>query len=66
MAEMDKKQFMQRFLEEVINRKNLAAVDELVAEDFIEHLPFPRLLRSNPTGTADTAFRNVAQIDIKP
>ncbi len=32
---------MQRFVEEVINKKNLNAVNELVAEDFVEHIPFP-------------------------
>lgn len=32
---------MQRFAEEVINGKNLAAIDELVAADFVEHIPFP-------------------------
>jgi steroid delta-isomerase-like uncharacterized protein len=35
------KQFMQRFVEEVINKKNVDAVDQLVAEDFVEHVPFP-------------------------
>jgi steroid delta-isomerase-like uncharacterized protein len=37
----DNKQFMQRFVEEVINKKKLDAVNELVAEDFVEHIPFP-------------------------
>ena len=37
----DNKRFMQRFVEETINKKNLDAIDELVAEDFTEHLPFP-------------------------
>jgi steroid delta-isomerase-like uncharacterized protein len=30
-----------RFVDEGINNKNLAVLDELVAEDFIEHVPFP-------------------------
>ena len=30
-----------RFIEEVLNKKNLAAADELVAEDFVELDPFP-------------------------
>jgi steroid delta-isomerase-like uncharacterized protein len=30
-----------RFGDEVIGKKNLDALDELVAEDFIEHVPFP-------------------------
>lgn len=37
----DNKQFMRHFVEEVINKKNLDAVNELVAEDFVEHIPFP-------------------------
>ena len=32
---------MQRFVDEAINRKNLDAIDELVAEEFVEHVPFP-------------------------
>ena len=30
-----------RFIEEVLNEKNLAAADELVAEDVVELDPFP-------------------------
>ncbi|MBD2755716.1 ester cyclase [Spirosoma validum] len=41
MSLEENKQFMNSFIEEVINKKNLAAADKLVAEDFIEHLPFP-------------------------
>ena len=37
----DNKQFMRRFVEEVINRKNLDAIDEFAAEDFVEYVPFP-------------------------
>lgn len=37
----ENKTFMSNFIEEVINKKNLDAVDDLVAADFIEHLPFP-------------------------
>lgn len=37
----DNKQFMRRFVEEIINKKNLAAIDGLVSEDFVEHVPFP-------------------------
>ena len=35
------KQFMQRFVEEAINKKNLDAIDEFVDKDFVEHVPFP-------------------------
>ncbi|GAB3546811.1 ester cyclase [Spirosoma fluminis] len=41
MSQEENKKFMASFIEEVINKKNLAVTDELVAEDFIEHLPFP-------------------------
>jgi len=37
----DNKRVIRRFVDEVINRKNLDAIDEIVAEDFIEHIPFP-------------------------
>ncbi len=37
----ENKRFMRRFVKEVINQKNLAALDELVADEFLEHLPFP-------------------------
>ncbi len=37
----DNKQFMRRFVEEAINQKNFDALNELVAEDFVEHIPFP-------------------------
>lgn len=37
----ENKKFMNYFIEEVINRKNLDAANDIVAEDFIEHLPFP-------------------------
>jgi steroid delta-isomerase-like uncharacterized protein len=41
MTPQENKQFMQRFIEEVINQKNVQAIDELVIEDFVEHIPFP-------------------------
>jgi len=41
MTSDENKQIIQRFVEETINRKNLDAIDELVAENFIEHVPFP-------------------------
>src|SRR5215217_5270504 len=37
----ENKQFMQRFIEEVMNQKNLAAIDRMVTDDFVEHIPFP-------------------------
>jgi steroid delta-isomerase-like uncharacterized protein len=37
----ENKKFMSNFIEEVINKKNLDAADDLAAADFIEHLPFP-------------------------
>ena len=41
MITVDSKKFIQRFVDETINNKNLDAIDELVAEDFVEHVPFP-------------------------
>ena len=41
MTPDENKRFIQRFVEETINKKNLHAIDELVAKDFIEHVPFP-------------------------
>jgi steroid delta-isomerase-like uncharacterized protein len=35
------KSFIRRFIDEVINQKNLDAIDGLVADDFVEHVPFP-------------------------
>lgn len=37
----ENKKFMSYFIEEVINNKNLNAADDIVAEDFLEHIPFP-------------------------
>ena len=37
----ENKKFMNHFIKEVINNKNLNAANDLVAEDFIEHVPFP-------------------------
>jgi steroid delta-isomerase-like uncharacterized protein len=41
MTPEENKLFIQRFVEETINRKNLDAIHELVAENFVEHVPFP-------------------------
>lgn len=30
-----------RFIDEVLNKRNYSVMDEFVAEDFIEHVPFP-------------------------
>jgi steroid delta-isomerase-like uncharacterized protein len=35
------KKFMAHFIDEVINARNIDAIDNLVAENFIEHIPFP-------------------------
>ena len=37
----ENKKFMTYFIGEVINNKNLQAADDIVAEYFIEHIPFP-------------------------
>ena len=41
MTPEENKKFMNDFIEEVINNKNLDAANKLVAEDFIEEVPFP-------------------------
>ena len=41
MAPEENKLFIQRLVEEIINRKNLDALNELVAANFVEHVPFP-------------------------
>ena len=33
--------FIRRFVDEAINRRNAAAIDQMVAEDFLEHVPLP-------------------------
>jgi steroid delta-isomerase-like uncharacterized protein len=37
----ENKKFMNYFIEEVINKKNLNAANDIVSEDFTEHIPFP-------------------------
>ena len=37
----ENKEFINHFIEEVINKKNLNVANHLVAEDFKEHIPFP-------------------------
>ena len=41
MSLVDNKKFIQRFVDETINNKNVDAIDNLVAEDFVKHVPFP-------------------------
>jgi len=41
MTPEENKLFIRRFVEETINRKNLDALSELVAENFVEQVPFP-------------------------
>jgi steroid delta-isomerase-like uncharacterized protein len=40
-VEEENKEIARRFVDEVLNQKNLAAADELVAEDFVELDPLP-------------------------
>jgi steroid delta-isomerase-like uncharacterized protein len=35
------KQFIQRFIDDVINAHDLAAIDRFAPQDFIEHVPLP-------------------------
>jgi hypothetical protein len=41
MSEEENKAVGLRFVNEVLNKQNLAALDELVAEDFVELDPLP-------------------------
>lgn len=41
MTPEENKLFIRRLVEEAINRKNLDALSELVAENFVEQVPFP-------------------------
>ena len=41
MSVEENREFGRRFVDEVLNNKNLAALDELVAEDFVELDPLP-------------------------
>ena len=41
MTTEETKRFMAHFIEEFINRQNIAATDQLVALDFFEQVPFP-------------------------
>ena len=41
MSAKSNKVVIQRFVDEGMNQKNLDVLDELVAEDFVEHVPFP-------------------------
>ena len=41
MARRENKVLIKSFVEETINRKNLDSINELVAENFVEHVPFP-------------------------
>jgi len=37
----EKKALISKFIEEAINKKNLAVIDSIVDVNFVEHLPFP-------------------------
>jgi hypothetical protein len=41
MSEEENRALGRRFMNEVLNNQNLAALDELVAEDFVELDPLP-------------------------
>ena len=44
MIVVDNKKFIQRFVDETIINKNVDAIDGIVAEHFVEHVPFPGCL----------------------
>ncbi|MCW3097567.1 MAG: hypothetical protein JWL77_3185 [Chthonomonadaceae bacterium] len=41
MTTEENKRVIQRFIDEALNRKNLDSLETLVAEDFVEQVPFP-------------------------
>ena len=41
MTTQSNKQFIQRFIDEVINARNLAAIDHFAPPDFVEQVPLP-------------------------
>jgi steroid delta-isomerase-like uncharacterized protein len=50
MSTEDNKALMRRFLEEVFNKRNLAAIDEFIAPDHVDHT-LPAFLPTTPEGT---------------
>ena len=57
MSTEDNKALMRRFLEEVFNKKNLAAIDEFIAPNHVDHtLPF---LRTMPRSAEDVSSDSV-------
>ena len=52
MSSEANKAFVLRFYDEVINRKNLDVIDELVSEGFVDHTPFPGLPATGPESTS--------------
>jgi steroid delta-isomerase-like uncharacterized protein len=51
MSAEENKALMRRFIDEVINGKNLAAIDELVAPDIVEHEEGPPGMPGGREGT---------------
>jgi steroid delta-isomerase-like uncharacterized protein len=50
MSTEDNKALMRRFVEEVFNKKNLAAIDEFIAPNHVDHT-LPAFLPTTPEGT---------------
>jgi steroid delta-isomerase-like uncharacterized protein len=48
MSVEDNKALTRRFYTEIVNQGNLDLIDEMVAEDFVEHEAFPGLPTSGP------------------
>jgi steroid delta-isomerase-like uncharacterized protein len=48
MSVQDNKMAARRFVDEVVGQGNLDVIDELVAEDFVEHQEFPGLPTRGP------------------
>ena|SRR5579871_42954 len=41
MTSEENKRVIQNFIEEVLNKKDIDACDQIAAENFVEHVPFP-------------------------
>ena len=56
MAAEQNKALMRRFFDEVVNQGQLELIDELVADDFVEHESFPGLPSTGPAAPRE-AFK---------
>jgi steroid delta-isomerase-like uncharacterized protein len=66
MSEEQNKAMVRRFVEEVFNRGNISAADELLAPDFVEHEELPPGIPSDREGVKQmTTMMRIAFQDFK-